>query len=73
MSHSSRFAENTPPARLAAATAPWIWNLVVLRNVLELAVRRGQLKSNPLVDRGQYTDESTVRHCREVAPTPAGW
>ena len=47
-------------------------DLVVLRNVLELAVRRSQLKSNPLVDRGQYTDESTVRHCREVAPTPAG-
>jgi integrase len=46
--------------------------LIVLRNVLELAVRRGQLKTNPLRDRGQYTDESTVRHCREVAPTPAG-
>jgi integrase len=46
--------------------------LTVIRNVLELAVRRGQLSANPFRDRGQYTDESTVRHCREVAPTPSG-
>lgn len=48
------------------------WELVVLRNALELAVRRGQLPANPLRDRGQYTDEATIRHCREVAPTPDG-
>jgi integrase len=46
--------------------------LVVLRNAFELAVRRGQLKTNPLTGRGHYNDKSTVRHCREVAPTPAG-
>jgi hypothetical protein len=46
--------------------------LVVLSNALELGVRRGGLKSNPLANRGQYTDEAKVRHCREVAPTPAG-
>jgi integrase len=46
--------------------------LVALGNALRLGVRRGQLKKNPLEGRGQYTDESTVRHCRDVAPTPAG-
>lgn len=35
-------------------------------------VRRGLLDENPLAARGQYTDESSVRHCREVAPTPEG-
>ena len=45
-------------------------NLVLLRNALELGVRRGQLASNPLDGRGQYTDDADVRHCREVAPTP---
>lgn len=46
--------------------------LTLLRNALELAVRRGQMSRNPLRDRGQYTDDSTIRHCREVAPTPGG-
>lgn len=47
-------------------------NLIVLSNALELAVRQGHLQSNPLRDRGQYSDDSTIRHCREVAPTPDG-
>lgn len=47
-------------------------NLIVLSNALELAVRQGLLKSNPIKERGCYSDESTVRHCREVAPTPKG-
>jgi len=47
-------------------------NLIVLSNALELAVRQGHLQSNPLRDRGQYSDDSTVRHCRDVAPTPRG-
>ena len=46
--------------------------LIVLRNVLELAVRRGQLKTNPLRDRGQCTDESTVRHCLGGGPHTGG-
>ena len=46
--------------------------LVVLGNALSLAVRRGVLNTNPLVGRGRYTCASEVRHCREVAPTPAG-
>jgi integrase len=46
--------------------------LIVLNNALQLAVRRGHLKSNPLRDRGQYNDDSTIRHCREAAPTPEG-
>jgi integrase len=47
-------------------------NLIVLSNGIELAVRQGHLKSNPIKDRGRYSDESTIRHCREVAPTPRG-
>jgi integrase len=47
-------------------------NLIVLSNALELAVRQGKLTSNPIRDRGQYADDSQVRHCREVAPTPNG-
>lgn len=46
--------------------------LIVLSNALELAVRHGHLHSNPIRDRGRYADESEVRHCREVAPTPKG-
>lgn len=30
------------------------------------------LKSNPLAGRGCYSVAEDVRHCREVAPTPAG-
>jgi len=46
--------------------------LIVLSNVLNLAVRRGVLSSNPLTGRGRYSCASEVRHCREVAPTPEG-
>jgi integrase len=46
--------------------------LTVLGNAMNLAVRRNVLKANPLTGRGRYTSASEVRHCREVAPTPAG-
>ena len=46
--------------------------LTTLGNALGLAVRRGQLKNNPLAGRTRYGVASKVRHCREVAPTPQG-
>ena len=46
--------------------------LTTLSNALTLAVRRGELKANPLTGRTAYTVADTVRHCREVAPTPEG-
>jgi len=46
--------------------------LTVLGNALNLAVRRGVVKVNPLTGRGRYTSAAEVRHCREVAPTPEG-
>ena len=46
--------------------------LVVLGNALNLAVRRGVIGKNPLAGRSRYTCASEVRHCREVAPSPAG-
>jgi len=46
--------------------------LTTLSNALSLAVRRGELKANPLAGRTAYTVADTVRHCREVAPTPEG-
>ncbi|HVM62252.1 MAG TPA: site-specific integrase [Verrucomicrobiae bacterium] len=46
--------------------------LTALGNALNLAVRRGMLKSNPITGRGRYTAAEDVRHCREVAPTPEG-
>ncbi len=46
--------------------------LKILSNALNLAVRRGVLKTNPLAVRSSYVSASEVRHCREVAPTPAG-
>jgi integrase len=46
--------------------------LTTLSNALKLAVRRGELKLNPLTGRTAYTVSDTVRHCREVAPTPEG-
>jgi integrase len=46
--------------------------LQTLSNALGLAVRRGKLKHNPLQGRPRYTAADEVRHCREVAPTPAG-
>lgn len=45
--------------------------LTFLSNALTLAVRRGHLKTNPLLDRGRYTDKDQIRHCRDVSPTPA--
>jgi integrase len=44
--------------------------LTVLSNALSLAVRRGRLKTNPVRERGRYTDRSRIRHCRETSPTP---
>jgi integrase len=46
--------------------------LTVLSNALGLAVRRGELKENPLQGRTPYVEADKVRHCREVAPTPEG-
>jgi integrase len=46
--------------------------LTSLSNALRLAVRRRELKANPLTGRTAYTAADTVRHCREVAPTPEG-
>jgi integrase len=48
------------------------FELTVLGNALNLAIRRGVLKANPLAGRGRYTSAAEVRHCREVAPTPEG-
>jgi len=46
--------------------------LQTLSNALNLAVRRGLLKANPLAGRGRYQSADEIRHCREVAPTPEG-
>jgi hypothetical protein len=46
--------------------------LTYLGNALGLAVRRGDLKANPLKGRTAYSVAGDVRHCREVAPTPEG-
>ena len=46
--------------------------LTTLSNALRLAVRRGELKLNPLAGRTAYSVAANVRHCREVAPTPEG-
>ena len=46
--------------------------LTSLSNALHLAVRRGELKANPLASRSSYGVAENVRHCREVAPTPQG-
>lgn len=46
--------------------------LNALSNALRLAVRRGSLKANPLTGRTSYGTADTVRHCREVSPTPEG-
>ncbi len=59
-------------ARLKKGTRSVDLELTILANVLHLAVRRGSLNSNPLVGRGRYSVAEDVRHCREVAPTPAG-
>ena len=59
-------------ARLRAGTRSVDLELTILANVFHLAVRRGSLKGNPLVGRGHYSTAGDIRHCREVAPTPAG-
>ncbi len=46
--------------------------LTYLSNAFKLAVRRGELKANPLAGRTAYSVAENVRHCREVAPTPEG-
>lgn len=46
--------------------------LIALCNALRLAVRRGELKSNPMAGRTCYGTADNVRHCREVSPTPEG-
>jgi integrase len=46
--------------------------LGALNNALNLAVRHGKLKSNPLEGCGRYRLAKDIRHCREVAPTPNG-
>jgi integrase len=43
--------------------------LTVLSNALALATRRSRLKTNPIRERGAYSDKSRVRHWREMAPT----
>ena len=58
--------------RLKKGTRSVDLELTILANVLHLAVRRGSLNANPLVGRGRYSVAEDVRHCREVAPTPAG-
>jgi integrase len=59
-------------ARLKRGTPSVDLELTILGSVFNLAVRRGTLKSNPLVGRGRYSVAEDVRHCREVAPTPEG-
>jgi integrase len=59
-------------ARMKKGTRSVDLELTILANVLNLAVRRGLLKSNPLQGRGRYSVAEDVRHCREVAPTPEG-
>jgi integrase len=65
-------ADELKMKRLRAGTRSVDLELTILANVLHLAVRRGLLKSNPLAGRGRYTVAEQIRHCREVAPTPAG-
>ena len=65
-------ADELKMKRLRAGTRSVDLELTILANVLHLAVRRGLLKSNPLAGRGRYSVAEQIRHCREVAPTPAG-
>lgn len=59
-------------ARMKNGTRSVDLELTILANVLNLAVRRGALKSNPLIGRTRYSVAEDIRHCREVAPTPDG-
>lgn len=65
-------AGETVKRRTKGGTRSVDLELTYLCNALGLAVRRGELKANPLKGRGAYTVASDVRHCREVAPTPEG-
>ena len=58
--------------RMRAGTRSVDLELTILANVFHLAVRRGLLKSNPMAGRGRYSVAEDIRHCREVAPSPAG-
>ena len=60
------------PAHLKKGMPSVDLELTILGNAFNLAVRRGTLKSNPLVGRGRYSEAENIRHCREVAPTPEG-
>lgn len=59
-------------ARMKKGTRSVDLELTILTNAFHLAVRRGELKANPLAGRGRYSVAKDVRHCREVAPTPEG-
>ena len=59
-------------ARMKTGTRSVDLELTILANVFHLAVRRAVLKANPLAGRGRYSVAEDIRHCREVAPTPAG-
>lgn len=65
-------AQRKSMARLKRGTPSVDLELTILGNVFNLAVRRGTLKSNPLLGRGRYSVAEDTRHCREVAPTPEG-
>lgn len=43
--------------------------LTYLSNALNLAVRRGVLRANPLAGRNRFVVASAVKHCRDKAPT----
>jgi integrase len=63
---------NPRKVRMKRGTRTVDLELTILANVLNLARRRGSLKSNPLIGRGRYSVAEDIRHCREVAPTPEG-
>ncbi len=65
-------ADGMKKKRMRAGTRSVDLELTILANVFHLAVRRGSLKVNPLIGRGHYSTAGDIRHCREVAPTPAG-
>ncbi len=59
-------------ARMKKGTRSVDLELTILASVFHLAVRRTVLKANPLAGRARYSVAEDIRHCREVAPTPAG-
>jgi integrase len=59
-------------SRMKQGTRSVDLELTILTNVLNLATRRQVLRSNPLHGKARYSTAEQVRHCREVAPTPAG-